>query len=506
MKKIISILLLVLIFANCFNEPKPKNDQTNIALALLLLSRVCGGNSGKFYLYNYNTGNYDCVGAELKYSRAGVDVYAQAGLEFTQSLYGLSKINYKSIGDNFVDKIQKNLEPMIGKPSDVNKDNKVTIFFFDLLSSSSSGSFVAGFIDPVHFFQSGELLSNEREIMYINGLELVALNLDNVKRNRPDSILSTIAHEYQHLVRFQHEFKRPGMTSPIPLPTTQAELDSLTSFDETWINEGTSELASDVSGYGPQYERAACFRGDPTYSCDGGFNGKSILNWQSSLLNYSSSYLFIKYLYEISGSSTTEKQNFINRTIIGSNSIRANTSSNLMQLFRSNSTYNSTLLSTDNTTIFQRLYGLFLSRALGYELNATPANDSSIQIGNNASTPLFSLGNAYPLSSELTTLFSFPTNIAKLNASQVESLGFQVFRIGNLRAAGTYDANAVYVKRGTNGAADPLDALIFNGTLNKDSFVTTKSSHSQTKNTIISETNELDLRKKLTDKLRSFIN
>ncbi len=485
MIKYFVLLTLLSLNSFCFlqnangEQKKKDKDTQNLILAAAVLTACVPGSNG-FYMLNFETGNYECVRASLKYSNSDIDIYVQDGLESMQTEYGINKISYSSIASGFSTNIMPKLKPAIGASTDINGDKKITVMFFVSSFEVSSGTYVAGFVDPVHFFKAEYgLESNQREIIYINGFNLAYSNQIYSKIGRPDMILSTLAHEYQHLVRFPNEMGRSGITSPIPIPKTESELNSLLNFDDTWIDEGSSEVASDISGYGPQYERMSCLRGDPSTgtTCLGGYNSESLFAWNSSILDYSFAYSFMKYIYEGSGSTTDTRNSFFLESVTGkSGGTRAGTASNLMTVFKRASSYNSSLLGSDSAGMFQKLFSVYLAKSLNYEANSTPANDTQIFVGNNTALYLNSFASVYPFSSEHTALFSYPSSIAKTTASIFELTPSQVYRVGNTRSAGSYDSSAVYVKRGTNGGSDPLDAVIFNGSITSStsSIITTK--------------------------------
>ncbi len=481
-KYFLSTVLSFIILTGCSakNDSKKKEKETqNLILAAAVLTACIPGSNG-FYMLNFETGNYECVRASLKYSNSDIDIYVQDGLESMQTEYGINKISYSSIASGFSTNIVSKLKPAIGTSTDINGDKKITLMFFVSSFEVSSGTYVAGFVDPVHFFKAEYgLESNQREIIYINGFNLAYSNQIASKTGKPDLILSTLAHEYQHLVRVPHQMGRSGITSPIPIPETESELNTILNFDDTWVDEGSSEVASDIAGYGPQYERMSCLRGDPSTgtTCLGGYNSESLFAWNSSILDYSFAYSFMKYIYETSGSTIDTRNSFFLESVTGkSGGLRAGTASNLMNVFKRASSYSSTLLGSDSTGMFQKLFAVYLAKSLSYESNATPANDTQIFVGNNAALYLNSFAAVYPFSSEHTTLFSYPSSIAKTTASLFELTPSQVYRVGNTRSAGSYDSSAVYVKRGTNGGSDPLDAVLFNGNItgSASSVITTK--------------------------------
>lgn len=480
MKKILLLLILSLTACSLFSDKKKQDEKAEAQAAqLLLLAAIqnqCNPATGGFSFPDFFGSEYTCLRTTQVHSGSTVNIYVQNGLESLQASYGLAKPDYRTLASVFESTIQKNLEPALGKPSDINQDGKIDIVFFAIESMISSGAFIAGFVDPIHFFVNDGLPSNQREILFINGLELLSLRESMLKEKKPDPLYSTIAHEYQHLLRLPYQMSMTNRNSPIPIPKTSAELASRLNFDDTWIDEGTSEVASDIAGFGPQYLRVSCFRGDPRYGCSGGFNGRSLVDWNGTILNYSMSYAFMKYLYEVSGSTKESRDQFFNTTITGSTSSRGKNAKTLAQVFVSSApSYNASVLTSNSVEAFQRLYASFLARSMGYETNGTLAEDSLIRIGNNTEIGMHSILTSYPYPSDLYDLMTMPSSVIKLSGSNFEFMPFRAYRIGGTRAAGSYNENVVAVKRGKNGGTDPLEFLILNGSLEKDIFITTKS-------------------------------
>lgn len=220
-------------------------------------------------------------------------------------------------------KIFPRLSKTFGSPSDINGDGKVDILVLDIRDGARpNGPFVAGFFDPIDLnpdLPGSFLRSNEREVLYMDGRELV-----QILGRDPLAFLSTLAHEFQHLIRYPRMLNRGFL-------------------DEIWINEGTSEVASDLAGFGPQQSRLDCLAGALDSPCAGGGNGVSLQNWftnpenESSyiLKQYSYAYAYMNYLYENSGITRAERNRFFFESVNGrpnSGSIGSNTGS-LVDLF-----------------------------------------------------------------------------------------------------------------------------------------------------------------------------
>ncbi len=481
----VTIFFIFLIQLFCFlpnDRKKEENREQRNSLLLLLvtLNNICDPNRGSYFFPNFETEDYNCLQTSLVYEDERTRILVQNGLTQFQEELGISKIDYNNIGYHFTKNIYPKLTQVFGSPTDINQDEKIDILFFGFPEYYSQGAFIAGFVDPIHFFERTGLPSNQREILFINGLELQELRETYKKEEKHDPMLATIAHEFHHLVRLRYEMSITE-NKPIPVPKRVSELGSLLDFDDTWIDEGTSELASDIAGYGPQFSRVGCFRGDPRYGCRGGFSGRSLFDWTGTIMNYSFSYTFMKYLYEISSTTVEGKNLFLQQTVTGKYPYRGQDASSLMNTFLTKaSNYNLTLLTNTSVGIFQRLFGLFLGLSLGYETNSTISEDSYIQIGNN--TPIYfnTIATNYPYPTELQNLMNFSNDITQVNGTNFELLSSRVYRVKGVRGSGPYHETAVAVIRGKNGGPDPKDFLIFNGNLTKEKFISTKNLQEET--------------------------
>jgi immune inhibitor A len=106
--------------------------------------------------------------------------------------------------------------------------------------------------------------SNQREILYIN-LDLAPLNSVD--------FLTTIAHEYQHLVRYHVDGN-----------------------EQRWLNEGLSQLIEHLNGFSPQYVGGDKIR-DFLHEPDHHLNGWARYGYEVGRY-YGAAYLFAVYLYE----------------------------------------------------------------------------------------------------------------------------------------------------------------------------------------------------------------
>ncbi|MCB1176800.1 MAG: hypothetical protein KDK36_04380, partial [Leptospiraceae bacterium] len=253
----------------------------------------------------------------------------------------------------------------------------------------------------------------------------------------PDPFYSTLAHELQHLIRFSYSM----------------------GLDEVWIDEGTSELMSDLTGFGPQTSRLNCFRGDTSKSdsCSGGVAGVDLFNWNNSLKSYAYAYSFFKYIFSVSNFDTSQKYSFLKSTIQGTNGIRANNTSNLISLFKNSSNYHTQKLGSSNSSVFSKLLGLFLSQSVGY------TNLSKVYFGNSTATSLEDIKPYYLMPAEMNPIRS-PEGFGSITKYNY----FQVYPSSAYRVKGSIS--------GISGSKDLVaivsdsDFLLYNGSIISGSY------------------------------------
>ena len=149
-----------------------------------------------------------------------------------------------------------------GAPPDIDGNGKVEFLLTDIKDGwNGDGSFIGGF-----FYPNDQSLSfpgsNKADILYVDTYPgIFQENLYNTHR-----ALGSVAHELQHLIHYKYD---------------QKETD--------WVNEGLSELASYLCGYG--------LRSPGLYLEN---TGLSMISWNdnSSLAHYSRVALWTYFLYE----------------------------------------------------------------------------------------------------------------------------------------------------------------------------------------------------------------
>jgi hypothetical protein len=397
------IILFILIFSfhTCTylatNPPMSKSsNQFDDPVKLFLLFTIlnnsgCSGN-GKFWVRDITskTGSTYCVESNLVASTIGADFYLQKGLS--------PGIDFSNVASEFKSKISPALDSAIGVASDINKDGKIVVLTLDIRDGATANSgFVAGFVDPINFTQDNlfsTARSNQMEILYMDGVELAEKRKKSLADGDPDPFLGTIAHELQHLIRFRYSL----------------------GGDITWIDEGTSEVMSDIAGFGPQVDRLKCFKGEANSGCTTnpiGVQGTSPFTWGSSLRNYAYSYAFMRYLYYSSGGSSTTRNLFLSYTVQSKNNFRGSDSYSLMEVFKNSSGYinnnGSTYLTSDTTTMFKRLLTYFMGKSQGY----TSFTSSDVFM-DGSGISLANVDTYFPLNY---TVFTLPSSVTNLKFS-----------------------------------------------------------------------------------------
>ncbi|RLT38534.1 MAG: hypothetical protein DWI57_11840 [Chloroflexi bacterium] len=141
-----------------------------------------------------------------------------------------------------------------------------------ILHANNLGSSIAGYYSSADEFSNlANEFSNQKEMFYIS--------LEWLNSSDDYSYYETVlAHEFQHMIHWNNDRN-----------------------EETWVNEGLSELAQEVAGYPPDTDFASVFASVPdtqlnTWSDNPAGNGE----------HYGSAYLFMAYLLQRFGEDVTK--------------------------------------------------------------------------------------------------------------------------------------------------------------------------------------------------------
>ncbi len=158
---------------------------------------------------------------------------------------------------------------IFGNPPDIDRNSTVEFLLVDIKDGwSGEGSYIGGF-----FYSLDQMVnqtgSNKADMLYIDTYPGIFYENEYGSSYTTQKALATVAHEFQHLIQFNYD---------------KDEAD--------FINEGLSELASYVTGYG--------LRNPTPYLMD---TGISLNTWDNtsndaSLKHYAKVALWDYYLYE----------------------------------------------------------------------------------------------------------------------------------------------------------------------------------------------------------------
>lgn len=249
------ILVLAVLSENCLNS-----GDASLQLERKFWAR-------KINLQNGTSTQYQ-INADQKRNSKYVTVFAEKGNNVSDSVIS----NLVSVVEGTIIPIE---HTWLTSPMDVDQNGKVILLLMDIDDGyQTGGNYIAGYFDAINQFSDADtnsqlqLRSNHSEMLY----------LDTYPAN-PNStaFYATLAHEYQHLLQFTNNYPN-GVV------------------EETWVDEGLAEVMSDITGFGPQTARADYFRSAILAS-------DSLIQFNNSdpLRDYSSAYMYFRYIYDIYG-------------------------------------------------------------------------------------------------------------------------------------------------------------------------------------------------------------
>jgi hypothetical protein len=238
------------------------------------------GESASFYTYNFVNEKYQQITATLRGTMAQVNIWVEdtewnnfhiVSSDVQNILSGL--LVSTPDGSISPDKgIISIIHEYFGLPPDFDGDGFTDFLITDIKDGWTEGSaFIAGYFNPVDQYLNGTIIdnsrisgSNERDILYIDSNPgIFAQSSDPYQQ-----VLATTSHEYQHLIEYSYDRN-----------------------EETWVNEGLSELSSFLCGYE--------LRNPSDYLLDPGID---LTAWDNTLDNalkhYAKVALWTFYLYE----------------------------------------------------------------------------------------------------------------------------------------------------------------------------------------------------------------
>ncbi len=233
------------------------------------------GDELSFFTYNRVKEDYEEVKATLKSEGDQIRIWVE-----NNELKRINSNTLTSTNSQLTDALEKktssksrnpnlgildNDEEVFGKASTKYKFNNKTDFLLLDIKQPSGGGVILGYFSKID--QTDEIGSNKLNILYIDSKEGIAGGINQ--------ILSTLAHEFQHLI---HNGKNPD--------------------SEISINEGCSETASILCGY--------ITRGNSIYFKK---TNTDLFRWTNEnnndlLADYERMMTYIEYIYEQAGEKT----------------------------------------------------------------------------------------------------------------------------------------------------------------------------------------------------------
>ena len=155
-----------------------------------------------------------------------------------------------------------------GDPPNVDSDTKIIILILDIDDGwSGSGGYIAGYFSSANEFPEDDPAIGDRETNFAEIFYMDSNPADLLSESGRTRVLNTTAHEFQHMIHYNYD---PG--------------------ESAFINEGLSEIASYICGYGVR--SSAGYAGNPNVYLFGWDLEGNVLN------DYSRAALFTLYIHE----------------------------------------------------------------------------------------------------------------------------------------------------------------------------------------------------------------
>lgn len=219
------------------------------------------GDTAQFWVSNSDRQEHHQVTAELRYLTDHVAMWVEKGVKLNQS-------DLEASADRFEQKTYPTNREFFGSEWTPGVDNDVRLH---ILHARDMGETVAGYYSSAdEYSRKINPYSNEREMFYISA------ESGNAKPNS-DFYDGTLAHEFQHMIHWNNDRN-----------------------EDSWVNEGMSELASYLNGFDPGGADMAYAEQPDT----------QLVAWadpsQGNIEHYGASYLFMTYFLDRFGEELTK--------------------------------------------------------------------------------------------------------------------------------------------------------------------------------------------------------
>ena len=170
------------------------------------------GDKAQFWVSNSDTQEHFQVTAELRYMTDHVAMWVEQGVKFNQR-------DLEASANRFEQKTYPTNREFFGSEWTPGVDNDVRL---NILHARGMGDTVAGYYSSAdEYSRKVNEYSNEREMFYVSA------ESGNAKPNS-EFYDGTLAHEFQHMIHWANDRN-----------------------EDSWVNEGMSELASYLNGFDP---------------------------------------------------------------------------------------------------------------------------------------------------------------------------------------------------------------------------------------------------------------
>jgi len=226
--------------------------KTNIPIALdPVLSALQEGNQDSFWVLNSDTEENFKIDATLRYVTDHAYFWIQNDLKYNEAAL-------EKLADTFENEIYPFNRKFFGEEWSPGVDGDPHLY---IIYAEGLGFSLAGYFSPTDEYHP---LAHE----YSNMHETFMLNADNIKFDK-EYTYGVLAHEFQHMIHWNQDRN-----------------------EDTWINEGLSELASFINGYdvgGFDF----IFTQDPDLQLNNWPNENS-----ETAPHYGASFLFLTYFFD----------------------------------------------------------------------------------------------------------------------------------------------------------------------------------------------------------------
>ena len=217
------------------------------------------GDRKSFWIANQDTSENSSIEAKLEYRTEHMYFWIEDGVEFDQK-------DLAELSETFESQIYPTNRDFFGSEWSPGVDGDPRLF---ILYAQDLGFSIAGY-----FSSADEYLPQAHE--YSNAVELFLLNSDNIGLEEPFTY-GVLAHEFQHMIHWYQDRN-----------------------EDSWLNEGFSELAALLNGY---YESGFdwAYMRDPDIQLNDWPNDPN-----KTIPHYGSSFLFVTYLLERFGNEAVQ--------------------------------------------------------------------------------------------------------------------------------------------------------------------------------------------------------